>query len=128
MVTGGRNTGRIGVIVSKEKHPGPGCFSLETCAWSLVVVTLAELESSCPRRSIPVPSTLFTSRTPTVTPSPLVKATYSSLVRVTSPTCPCPEARVSSFPSPRRETIGWQEKIKHLHPSSTNNKHLRFCA
>ncbi len=22
MVTGGRNTGRIGVIVSKEKHPG----------------------------------------------------------------------------------------------------------
>merc|ERR1711862_605888 len=68
----------------------------------------AELEPSCPERDILAPLTLSTSRIPTVTPSPPESVTFSSLARATSLTSHFPRARVSSSPSPRKETETWQ--------------------
>merc|ERR1712025_624179 len=76
--------------------------------------TLAELEPSCPERDILAPLTLSTSRTPTVTPSPPESVTFSSLARATSLTSHFPRARVSSSPSPRKETRDLAEPKLYL--------------
>merc|ERR1712080_443671 len=76
MVTGGRNTGRVGTIMSRERHPG-----------SFDIVHVKDGNGHL---------------------SPPVSATSSSSGRVTSLTSPSPRARVSSSPSRRRGTRGWE--------------------
>merc|ERR1712095_127187 len=69
---------------------------------------------SCPERDILAPLTLSTSRIPTVTPSPPESVTFSSLARATSLTSHSPRARVSSSPSPRKETRDLAEPKLYL--------------
>merc|ERR1711963_686547 len=84
MITGGRNTGRVGTII--------------------------------PVRDIPVVLTLSTSRIPKDTPSLLELVMSSSLARAARPTFLFQRVRVSSSPSPRRETRDLESReTKHCH-------------
>merc|ERR1719264_1441054 len=98
MITGGRNTGRVGTIMSRERHPGS--FDIV----HVKDVTPVGWEPSCPVRDIPAHSTLSTSRTPTATSLLPELDMSSSSARATSLTSPFPRLRVSSSPSLRRET------------------------
>merc|ERR1712209_11720 len=78
------------------------------------IFTPRMVEPSCPERDILAPLTSSTSRTPTVTPSPPESVTFSSLARATSLTSHFPRARVSSSPSPRKETRDLAEPKLYL--------------
>lgn len=94
MVTGGRNMGRAGIIMHREKHVGGFDIvhvkdSLDrTFATRYVYSVVFTLTSSCYL---------------------IVSPTSSSLEKVSSPGYPCPKAKVSSLPFQRREMPGEEE-------------------
>jgi hypothetical protein len=92
MITGGRNMGRAGVIVHREKHIG---------GFDIVHVK-DTLDKTFATRYVVMRGSIFT----LVSNIALVSPTSSSSVRAPSPGSPSPRARVPSLPSPRSVMSG----------------------